>query len=163
LHDSITHGSSIRIPAAFNGLYGLRPSYHRIPYGGAVNSMEGQDSIPSVFGPLSSSSLGLKVFMKAVIDAKPWLKDPLVIRKPWDQQGYELAEHGNGNGLVFGIIWDDGRVVPHPPVRRALDMTRSALIAAGHKGLSRNMCICPYLYFVAHSCRLEAAPTSRSL
>ena len=129
--------SSIRVPAAFNGLYGLRPSSHRIPYRGAVNSLEGQDSIPSVLGPMSPSLLGIKVFMKAVIDAKPWLKDPMAMRKSWDQLGYELFEHGNGKRLVFGILWDDAHVAPHPPVLRALEMTRDALIAAGHRGSSR--------------------------
>jgi amidase len=32
-------GGSIRIPSAFNALYGLRPSYHRIPYGGGKSSI----------------------------------------------------------------------------------------------------------------------------
>ena len=140
------HNSSVRIPAALNGLYGLRPSYNRIPYRGAVNSLEGQDSIPSVFGPMSNSLFGVKLFMKAVIDSKPWLKDPLVIRKPWDQQGYELAEHGNGNGLVFGILWDNGFEKPHPPILRALEMVQKSLVAAGHKGGSRHFPLCLYLF-----------------
>jgi amidase len=33
----------LSIPAAFNGLYGFRPSYNRVPYGGSVNSQEGQE------------------------------------------------------------------------------------------------------------------------
>jgi len=95
--------------------------------------MEGQDSLPSVFGPISTSIFGVKTFMKAVIDAKPWRKDPLALRKAWDQEGYELIEHGGGRELVFGILWDDGNVVPHPPVIRALEIVRNALITAGHK------------------------------
>jgi len=126
-------GGSVRIPSAFNGLYGLRSSFHRFPYRGLVNSMEGQDSLPSVIGPLSTSLAGVKVFTKSVVDAKPWNKDPLVTNKPWDQARYELAEHGDGTQLAFGIIWNDGNVVPHPPITRALEMTKNALIAAGHK------------------------------
>lgn len=38
-------GGSIRIPAAFNGLYGLRPSAGRLPYEGVANSMDGQNSV----------------------------------------------------------------------------------------------------------------------
>jgi amidase len=34
-------------------------------------------------------------------------------------------------------MWDDGVVVPHPPIRRSLEMTKAALEKAGHKGLSR--------------------------
>ncbi|GJJ09663.1 hypothetical protein Clacol_003887 [Clathrus columnatus] len=126
-------GGSIRIPSLFNGLYGLRPSYGRVPYRGAANSMEGQDSLPSVLGPLSTSLGGIKIFMKAVIDGKPWKKDPLAVNKPWDESSFALKEHNNGHQLVFGIMWNDGNVVPHPPVLRALEITRNALIEAGHK------------------------------
>ncbi|TCD62072.1 hypothetical protein EIP91_007512 [Steccherinum ochraceum] len=125
-------GGSIRIPSAFCGLYGLRPSYGRIPYAGAVNSMEGQDSVPSVFGPLCNSLAGVKIFMKAVADSKPWLKDPLAVRKKWDEDEYKLEDHGRGKGLVFGICWNNGVKVPHPPIIRALEMTKAALEAAGH-------------------------------
>ncbi|KAL8866321.1 MAG: hypothetical protein Q9198_008940, partial [Flavoplaca austrocitrina] len=48
-------GGSIRIPAAFNGLYGLRPSAGRLPYYGMANSMDGQNSVLSVVGPLAPS------------------------------------------------------------------------------------------------------------
>ncbi|KAL6310386.1 general amidase [Sparassis latifolia] len=126
-------GGSIRIPSVFNGLFGLRPSYGRVPYEGCVNSMLGQDSIPSVLGPLSNSISGVKVFMQAVINSRPWLRDPLAVRKKWDEDAYALAEHGGGQELCFGIMWNDGIVVPHPPVIRALETTKQALLAAGHK------------------------------
>ena len=126
--------SSIRIPAAMNGIYGLRPSYNRIPYEGSVNSLEGLDTLPSVLGPLSTDLGGIKLFMQAVIGRKPWLKDPLSLRKPWDGDAYQLVEHGGGKKLTFGILWNDGLVVPHPPIIRALEMTRDALKAAGHEG-----------------------------
>jgi len=125
-------GGSIRIPSAFNGLYGLRPSYGRIPYAGAVNSMEGQDSVPSVFGPISNSMSGIKAFVKGVISTQPWLKDPAAIRKSWDEEAYALSEHGGGKKLCFAILWNDGNIIPHPPVIRALEMTKAALLAAGH-------------------------------
>ncbi|KAG2366573.1 general amidase [Suillus spraguei] len=126
-------GGSIRIPSAFCGIYGLRPSYGRVPYCGARNSLEGQDSILSVFGPMTSSIGGLKVFMKAVINSKPWLKDPLAVRKKWDEDEYDLVDHGSGKDLCFAIMWDDGVVVPHPPIKRSLEITKAALQKAGHK------------------------------
>ncbi|KAG2120925.1 general amidase [Suillus discolor] len=126
-------GGSVRIPSAFCGIYGLRPSYGRVPYCGAHNSLEGQDSILSVFGPMTNSLSGLKVFMKAVVDSKPWLKDPLAVRKKWDEDEYELTDHGSGKDLCFAIMWDDGVVVPHPPIRRSLEITKAALQKAGHK------------------------------
>ncbi|KAG7452407.1 general amidase [Guyanagaster necrorhizus] len=126
-------GGSIRIPSSFCGIYGLRPSHGRVPYAGCVNSMEGQDSIMSVLGPMSNSLSGLKCFMKAVVDAKPWYKDALVIPKAWSEEDYRLVNHGGGKLLCFGILWDDRCVVPNPPIIRALEMTKKALLAAGHK------------------------------
>lgn len=72
--------------------------------------------------------------MKAVIDARPWLKDPLAIRKPWSDDDYNLAEHGFGKNLVFGIMWDDGLIMPHPPITRGLEIVKKALTDAGHQG-----------------------------
>lgn len=96
--------------------------------------MYGQDSIPSVLGPLSNSMSGIKAFMKAVISRQPWLKDPLAVRKKWDEDAYALAEHGSGEKLCFAIMWNDGVVIPHPPITRALQTAKEALLAAGHTG-----------------------------
>jgi amidase len=117
-----------------SGIYGFRPSYHRIPYEGSATSLEGQDSLPSVLGPLSTDLDAIKLFMQAVINRKPWLKDPHSLRKHWDEDEYRLTEHGGGERLTFGILWNDGLVVPQPPIIRALDMTKKALLAAGHDG-----------------------------
>ncbi|KAI8995604.1 general amidase [Trametes punicea] len=125
-------GGSVRYPSSFNGLYGLRPSYGRLPYAGCVNSLEGQDSSPSSLGPISGSLSGIKVFMRVVLEQEPWLLDPLCVRKKWDEEAYRLVEHGNGERLCFAMMWDDGNVVPNPPVMRAMEMTKKALEAAGH-------------------------------
>ncbi|TCD60219.1 hypothetical protein EIP91_010541 [Steccherinum ochraceum] len=125
---------SIRIPSAFNGLYGVRPSYGRIPFSGALSILEGSDTSPAVFGPIAHDVASVKIFMQAVLSTKPWLRDPLVVKKEWDERAYKLEEHGgNGGKLCFAICWDNGMVVPHPPVRRALEMTRDALVTAGHR------------------------------
>ncbi|KAF8140227.1 general amidase [Boletus edulis] len=125
-------GGSVRIPSACCGVYGLRPSYGRVPYGGALNSLEGQDSILSVFGPITGSISGLKAFTEAVIKAKPWLKDPLAVRKKWDEDEYQLKDRDNGRKLCFAIMWDDGVCVPHPPITRALKRVQATLTNAGH-------------------------------
>ncbi|KAI0029809.1 general amidase [Vararia minispora EC-137] len=128
-------GGSVRIPASYNGVYGMRPSCNRLPYEGLVNTCEGQDSMPSVLGPMSHSIGGIKAFMKAVINSEPWLKDPLAIRKPWDEDEYKLKHHGAGGKLVFGFLWNDGAVLPHEPIQRAMKMTREALEAVGHEAV----------------------------
>ena len=99
--------------------------------------MEGQESISSVLGPLASTLSGVRAFTKAVIDARPWRKDPLAVRKEWSWREYALAEHGEGGRMCFAIMWDNGVVRPHPPVRRAMELTKKALEAAGHVGARR--------------------------
>jgi len=95
---------------------------------------------------MTNSVGGVKAFMKAVVNAKPWLKDPLAVRKKWQEDEYNLADHGSGKDLCFAIMWDDGVVVPHPPIRRSLEMTKAALEKAGHKGFSRITPLLNYTY-----------------
>lgn len=158
-----------RIPAGYNKLFGFRPSGHRIPCkcptrhrsdavdAGAPNSQEGQEATASVLGPLSPSVGGLKLFFKSVLDAKPWNADPLALRMPWNESMYQLEEHGSGKEpLCFALMWENGQVRPDPPYWRAMEMTKKALLAAGHKGKSTQ---CDEVS--CHSHRLDLARSSR--
>lgn len=96
--------------------------------------MEGQESISSVLGPMTNSLEGVKLFTKAIIDARPWRKDPLAVRKEWSAREYALGDHGEGGKMCFAIMWDNGLVKPHPPLVRAMEIAKKALEAAGHTG-----------------------------
>lgn len=96
---------------------------------------------------MTNSMTGVKLFTKAIIDSKPWNQDPAAIRKEWSQNEYELSEHGGGKQLCFAIMWDNGIVKPHPPLQRAMRMTKAALEAAGHKGVSW------FIYAIYHNWR----------
>jgi amidase len=48
---------------------------------------------------------------------------------------YHLKDRNFGKDLVFGILWHDEYIQPHPPILRALQQVKQALIAAGYKGL----------------------------
>lgn len=129
-------GGSVRIPSAFNGLWGLRPSTGRLPYEGMANSMDGQNSILSVVGPLTTSALALKMLTKAVLSQKPWLFDPLVHEIPWRDEHDKVVEalmSEKSGKLSFGMLKHDGICGLHPPVARAISMVTKALQKIGHE------------------------------
>lgn len=134
-------GGSIRIPAAFNGLYGIRPSAGRLPYEGMANSMDGQNSILSVVGPLATTPDALKLLFQSLLSTSPWLHDPLVHEIPWRDEA-ELAVLNPlkrvTTQLSFGVMRHDGSCAPHPPVARAVDIVVHTLQKLGHKVIDWN-------------------------
>lgn len=129
-------GGSIRIPAAFNGLYGIRPSAGRLPYEGMANSMDGQNSVLSVVGPLGTTARAVKLVVKSLLSQSPWLFDPMVVEIPWrdeqEKQVWDTANSATGQ-FTFGFMKTDHIVNPQPPVARALEMVAKAIEKAGHK------------------------------
>jgi amidase len=121
-------GGSIRIPAGFNGLFGIRPSAGRLPYEGMANSMDGQNTVLSVVGPLATSVGALKLVIKGLLSTRPWEQDPLVLELPWRTEHEKLEKK-----LAFGVITHDGVVGLTPSIRRAIDMTVEALRKQGHE------------------------------
>lgn len=132
-------GGSVWIPASFNGIFGLRPSAGRIPYEGAANSIDGQNTILSVIGPLVTSIGGLKLLFKAILSQEPWRHDPLSLPLPWrddveDQtKNFITEKDSTASKLTFGIMRHDGRVEPQPPVKVAMDFMERILRDSGHQ------------------------------
>jgi len=126
-------GGSIRVPSAFNFLYGLRPSHGRLPYAKMANSMEGQETVHSVCGPLTHSVADMRLFVTSVLNEEPWKYDSKVIPMPWRQPEEDAikAKIASG-GLTIGFFSSDGNVLPHPPVLRGIDIVTSKLKSAGH-------------------------------
>ena len=125
-------GGSIRIPAAWSGLYGLKPSFGRYPHYGAKPGIAGQEYILSVNGPMSRSLKTLQLYSEAVLsaDVSPWDYDVKALPIPWRKNLIQPS----GRKLRFGLIGvDDGLVHVHPPVERALKMTQAALEKQGHE------------------------------
>lgn len=130
---------SIRAPAAFNGLYGVRVTPGRLPYKGVATWFEGNLTISSVVGPISHSTKSLRLLIQAILSQSPWQQDPTVVELPWRQEKHEealrLTRSGIAGGfpLGVGLFRHDGVVHPHPPVRRALGLVEQALVDAGHQ------------------------------
>jgi amidase len=125
-------GGSIRSPSAYQGLFGLRPTSGRISYYRMLNSMEGQNTIPSVVGPMATSAEAIELFTKTIVDAQPWTLDPGCFPLPWNQRIIENIT-SNHRKLRIGLLeWDD-ICLPQPPIRNALQKAKHALIQAGHE------------------------------
>ncbi|TVY21000.1 Acetamidase [Lachnellula arida] len=125
-------GGSIRIPSAFNGLYGLKPTFGRFPVYGTKSGITGQDFIFSNNGPMSRSLEAIKLYCKAVLSTEisPWNLDPKCLAVPWRGETITPKERK----LRFGIISDnDGEWSVHPPIARGLAMAKKSLEAAGHE------------------------------
>lgn len=67
-------------------------------------------------GPLSTSLEGLKLFSKAIIDQKPWLRQPSLAAMDWK----DPVEFFPDRKLRVGVMLSDNVVRPHPPILRAL-------------------------------------------
>lgn len=123
-------GGSIRSPAAFNGIWGLKPSTKRLSMVRCFSPAEDtyQETIGCVLGPMSNSAEDLELFMKHYIDSKPWTYDQQCLPIPWRE-----VPTPKPSELTIGIVYDDGVVKPHPPIIRALKKVEEELKAAGVK------------------------------
>ncbi|ODV91805.1 hypothetical protein CANCADRAFT_21597 [Tortispora caseinolytica NRRL Y-17796] len=119
-------GGSIRIPAAFNGCYGYRPTAQRITVKGRTGAGAGQITILPSIGPLTQSAEDLDLYMKTVTDGEPWEVDCLIPIMPW-------RKVDTPKSLTIGVMKDDGLVYPVKPMIRALDYAIEKLEKAGHK------------------------------
>lgn len=122
-------GGSIRAPAAYNGLYALKPSSKRVSYNRCQNDANGIVGVASAIGPMGRSLRDLDLIRQVLCDAAPWFKDSNIVEKPWTTT--KLAD---GEKVCIGVMWWDGVVMPHPPIMRVLRMVVEALRTAGHEG-----------------------------
>lgn len=130
---------SVRIPCAFNNLYGLRPSCGRMPPGGMTTSLPGLPVAQSVIGPMATTLDVLTSVTKWIINENCCQDDFDVLDMPWNEERFQstrirMCRPGETDGrLVFAVMMSDGEVVPHPPVLRALRMVVQALQQRGYE------------------------------
>lgn len=115
-------GGSIRVPAAFCGLYGIRPTTKRVSGLGSLSGGAGQESIFSSQGPLTRTIDDLEYYMVNYINmGKPWEYDPNTIPLEW-KTGVSLPET-----VTYGILLTDTLVEPSDAIKRGLAYVQDKL------------------------------------
>ncbi|OOF90989.1 hypothetical protein ASPCADRAFT_211577 [Aspergillus carbonarius ITEM 5010] len=120
---------SVRVPAAWSGIYSLRCSTGRWPKVGVNTSMAGQEGVASVFSPMARTLNDLTYFTKAIVGMQPWKYDHTVHPISWRE---EEELEAKSRTLRIGLMTSDGVVPPTPAIERAISTTVAALTAAGH-------------------------------
>lgn len=119
-------GGSVRLPAAWNGVYGFKPSATRIPSLGS-RGVGYSDSNPGCTGVIANDIETLGLFMSSALAACPWSKDADCVPMPWN------SSISTRSKLRIGLLLDDGITHLTPPVLRVLKETQEKLTAAGHE------------------------------
>lgn len=119
-------GGSVRLPAAWNGVYGFKPSATRIPSLGS-RGVGYSDSNLGCTGVIANDIEALGLFMSSTLAAGPWNHDADCVPMPWNSSVHTRSK------LRLGLLFDDGITHLTPPVLRVLKETQEKLAAAGHE------------------------------
>uniref|UniRef100_A0A8H7XRN7 amidase n=1 Tax=Psilocybe cubensis TaxID=181762 RepID=A0A8H7XRN7_PSICU len=117
-------GGSVRIPAAYCGIYSLKPASGRVSYHGAQGPIPGFDGIITVAGPMGRSVADIKLLSQVLFGAQSDFNSipPVPFRT------VELPPK-----LKFGYYTSDNYIKASPACKRAVLETVEALRAAGHE------------------------------
>ncbi|KAF5383525.1 hypothetical protein D9615_003592 [Tricholomella constricta] len=123
-------GGSLRIPAAYCGLYSLKPSVSRISHGGACGPVPGFEGIKTVVGPMGRSIDDLDLVSRLVFGVQGVEQSipPLPFR-----------EANLPSKLRFGYYTSDNYVKASPACKRAVLETVEALQKQGHECIEFNV------------------------
>jgi aspartyl-tRNA(Asn)/glutamyl-tRNA(Gln) amidotransferase subunit A len=116
-------GGSIRTPAAMCGVYGLKPSFGRVPRSGDAFS----GSVNHV-GPIAASTRDLALFLDATHGFDR--DDPSSLRVPAPAQPFEHALTRSVKGLKIGVCEDELRDAD-PAITKACEAALRALEGEG--------------------------------
>lgn len=117
-------GGSIRVPAHFSGIFGLKPTPGRIPATGHVPSSVGPFALIGVVGPMARTAEDLKILFEVMQgpDFGDTSSAPVPVRWP---AAYDLKK------MRIGYFEDDGRTPVTSEMRAAIRTAVEALKKAG--------------------------------
>lgn len=118
-------GGSIRIPAAWCGITGLKPTWSRWSVRGQAGGQPGQEAIHAQCGPMARTVDDLILLMQALTPAMHAL-DPTVPPLSFPRRLKKSVKD-----LVVGVYETDGVFQPAASVRRAVREAAAALEEAG--------------------------------
>ena len=119
-------GGSIRVPAHFSGICGLKPTPGRIPITGHMPPGEGAIGLLGAVGPMTRTVADLQRFFEVIAGPDPG--DPFSSPVP-----YRPLTEDDAKKLKIGFYEDDGRVAVAPEVREAVKRSARAL---GQRGFT---------------------------
>ena len=119
-------GGSIRVPAHFSGICGLKPTPGRIPATGHFPASGGPFALIGVVGPMARTVADLKALFEVMQgpDDGDTCAAPVPLRWPSD---------GEVRKLRVGYFEDDGRTPVTPETRIAVRTAAEALRGAGFR------------------------------
>jgi len=117
-------GGSIRVPAHFSGICGLKPTPGRIPATGHYPASAGPFALIGVVGPMARTVTDLKILFEVMQgpDVGDTCAAPVPLRWPDDEQVKKLR---------IGFFEDDGRTSVTPETHAAVRAAAEALRDAG--------------------------------
>lgn len=119
-------GGSIRVPAHFCGIHGIKPTTGRLSNDGTRAGWNGMEAIGNKPGPLARSVEDLELAMKILAAPGQNAHDHVVPPVPWRDPREVRIDR-----LRIGFWKDDGFCAAAPALRRAVDEAIAALLALG--------------------------------
>jgi len=119
-------GGSIRVPAHFAGIAGLKPTLDRWTNKGSNSALVGQEVIRSQLGPMARTSRDIALAMSALDPRTMSALDPRVPPlHPCNAAGVDVGH------LRVGFYVDDGVVKPSAAIARGVQEAAEALRSRG--------------------------------